>query len=49
MKQSPHEIQVVFDSGVLGDESIEILKAKESGVAYILGHSHGRVKQSSSF
>ncbi|XP_038980241.1 potassium transporter 1 isoform X2 [Phoenix dactylifera] len=30
------------------DESLEILKAKESGVVYILGHSYARAKKSSS-
>ncbi|KAF9675686.1 hypothetical protein SADUNF_Sadunf09G0058200 [Salix dunnii] len=32
----------------LKHESLQILKAKESGVAYILGHSHARAKKSSS-
>uniref|UniRef100_A0A6N2L3A2 Potassium transporter n=1 Tax=Salix viminalis TaxID=40686 RepID=A0A6N2L3A2_SALVM len=32
----------------LKDESLRILKAKESGVAYILGHSHAKAKKSSS-
>lgn len=30
------------------EESLQILKAKESGVAYILGHSHAKSKKSSS-
>lgn len=30
------------------DESLQILKAKESGVAYILGHSYAKSKKSSS-
>ncbi|KAK3206570.1 hypothetical protein Dsin_020616 [Dipteronia sinensis] len=33
---------------VLKNESIEILKAKESGVAYIIGHSYAVAKKSSS-
>ncbi|KAI9109182.1 hypothetical protein K1719_019805 [Acacia pycnantha] len=33
---------------VLKQESLQILKAKESGVAYILGHSHAKAKKSSS-
>ncbi|KAJ6409327.1 hypothetical protein OIU84_008924 [Salix udensis] len=32
----------------LKHESLRILKAKESGVAYILGHSHAKAKKSSS-
>ncbi|GJT62949.1 potassium transporter 1 [Tanacetum coccineum] len=32
----------------LKDESIQILKARESGIAYILGHSYARAKKSSS-
>lgn len=32
----------------LKDESLSILKAKESGLAYILGHSYARAKKSSS-
>lgn len=32
----------------LKHESLQILKAKESGVAYILGHSHAKAKKSSS-
>lgn len=32
----------------LNHESLQILKAKESGVAYILGHSHAKAKKSSS-
>ncbi|KAI4305304.1 hypothetical protein L6164_028677 [Bauhinia variegata] len=30
------------------DESLQILRAKESGVAYILGHSYAKAKESSS-
>ncbi|GMN23674.1 hypothetical protein TIFTF001_000210 [Ficus carica] len=33
---------------VAKDESLQILKAKESGVAYILGHSYAKSKKSSS-
>ncbi|GKV01326.1 hypothetical protein SLEP1_g13884 [Rubroshorea leprosula] len=33
----------------LKDESLQILKAKESGVAFILGHSYAKAKKSSSF
>lgn len=32
----------------LKDESIQILKARESGIAYILGHSYAKAKKSSS-
>ncbi|XP_024981955.1 potassium transporter 1 [Cynara cardunculus var. scolymus] len=32
----------------LKDESIQILKAREAGIAYILGHSYARAKKSSS-
>ncbi|GAB2275053.1 3-ketoacyl-CoA thiolase with broad chain length specificity, variant 4 [Dionaea muscipula] len=35
-------------SSSLKGESLEILKAKESGVAYILGHSYAKAKKSSS-
>ncbi|GLT26851.1 hypothetical protein SLA2020_018920 [Shorea laevis] len=33
----------------LKDESLQVLKAKESGVAFILGHSYAKAKKSSSF
>lgn len=33
---------------VLKNESVEILRAKESGVAYIIGHSYAKAKKSSS-
>ncbi|KAK9940816.1 hypothetical protein M0R45_017457 [Rubus argutus] len=33
----------------LQDESLQILEAKESGVTYILGHSHAKAKKSASF
>lgn len=33
---------------LLKDESLEILKAKESGIAYIIGHSYAKAKKSSS-
>ncbi|PSS14192.1 Potassium transporter like [Actinidia chinensis var. chinensis] len=32
----------------LKDESLQILKERESGIAYILGHSHAQAKKSSS-
>ncbi|KAK3010182.1 LOW QUALITY PROTEIN: hypothetical protein RJ639_010767, partial [Escallonia herrerae] len=32
----------------LKDESLQILKARESGIAYILGHSYAKAKKSSS-
>ncbi|XP_022729350.1 potassium transporter 1 [Durio zibethinus] len=35
-------------SSPLKDESLEILRAKESGVAFILGHSYAKAKKSSS-
>ncbi|GMG98829.1 hypothetical protein Nepgr_000669 [Nepenthes gracilis] len=44
MKMKPRH----SESSWLKDESLEILKAKESGVAYILGHSHAKAKRSSS-
>ncbi|KAG9453523.1 hypothetical protein H6P81_006427 [Aristolochia fimbriata] len=37
------------DNSIFKEESIEILKAKESGVAYIIGHSYAKAKKSSSF
>lgn len=37
-----------LDASGLKDESLQILKAKESGVAYILGHSNAKAKKSSS-
>ncbi|PWA50151.1 potassium transporter 1 [Artemisia annua] len=33
---------------ILKDESLQILKARESGIAYILGHSYAKAKKSSS-
>lgn len=33
---------------VVKEESVEVLKAKESGVAYVLGHSYAQAKKSSS-
>lgn len=50
-KRSLLEIQVAesgTDNLLLKDESLEILKAKESGVAYIIGHSYAKAKKSSS-
>ncbi|CAK7330535.1 unnamed protein product [Dovyalis caffra] len=54
--QSSCDIQAeVAETGIgclentqLKHESFQILKAKESGVAYILGHSHAKAKKSSS-
>ncbi|XP_068667921.1 potassium transporter 1-like [Aristolochia californica] len=36
------------NNSIIKEESIEILKAKESGVAYIIGHSYAKAKKSSS-
>ncbi|XP_057954319.1 potassium transporter 1 isoform X2 [Malania oleifera] len=48
-------VQDVMKSGIdhlevslLKEESLQILKARESGVAYILGHSYAKAKKSSS-
>ncbi|KAI4318239.1 hypothetical protein L6164_026027 [Bauhinia variegata] len=38
----------VMKNSVYKDESVQILRAKESGVAYILGHSYAKAKKSSS-
>lgn len=53
-ERSSHDFRVT-ESGIeypenflLKDESLEILKAKESGVAYIIGHSYAKAKKSSS-
>lgn len=52
--QSLHDIQVMkseienLGSSLLKDESLQILKARESGVTYILGHSYAKAKKSSS-
>ncbi|XP_058110307.1 potassium transporter 1 isoform X2 [Magnolia sinica] len=52
--QSSSDIQVVkSEIGIVEDshhskESLEIMKARESGVAYILGHSYAKAKKSSS-
>jgi len=49
-----HDIQVIksgtepLETIQLKHESLQILKAKESGVAYILGHSYAMAKKSSS-
>ncbi|XP_015874574.3 potassium transporter 1 isoform X2 [Ziziphus jujuba] len=37
-----------LENTIIKDESLQILKAKESGVAYILGQSHAKSKKSSS-
>ncbi|KAK2988779.1 hypothetical protein RJ640_025938 [Escallonia rubra] len=37
-----------FKGSHLKDESLQILKARESGIAYILGHSYAKAKKSSS-
>ncbi|XP_010253804.1 PREDICTED: potassium transporter 1 [Nelumbo nucifera] len=39
----------LVESSQLKDESLRILKARESGVAYVLGHSYAKAKKSSSF
>lgn len=41
-------LEIVENSILRDDESLEILRARESGVAYILGHSHAKAKKSSS-
>ncbi|KAG6681045.1 hypothetical protein I3842_13G073000 [Carya illinoinensis] len=52
--KSAHDIQVMtsgirhVESFVLKDESLHILRAKESGVTYVLGHSYAKAKKSSS-
>ncbi|KAJ0083370.1 hypothetical protein Patl1_31067 [Pistacia atlantica] len=53
-ERSSHDFRVT-ESGIeyphnflLKDESLQILKAKESGVAYIVGHSYAKAKKSSS-
>ncbi|KAL6003339.1 hypothetical protein ACLOJK_023562 [Asimina triloba] len=38
----------VPENSVFSAESLEIIKARESGVAYILGHSYAKTKRSSS-
>ncbi|KAI3932234.1 hypothetical protein MKW98_024954 [Papaver atlanticum] len=53
--QSLSDIQVVRPEDDLSEnrffkeESLQIMRAKESGVAYILGHSYAKAKKSSSF
>ncbi|MQM02718.1 hypothetical protein Taro_035487 [Colocasia esculenta] len=37
----------LMECSITRDESVEILKARESGVAYILGRSHAQAKKSS--
>uniref|UniRef100_A0A1D1Y1N3 Potassium transporter n=1 Tax=Anthurium amnicola TaxID=1678845 RepID=A0A1D1Y1N3_9ARAE len=39
----------LMECSITRDESLEILKARESGVAYILGKSYARAKKSSPF
>ncbi|XP_035540939.1 potassium transporter 1 isoform X2 [Juglans regia] len=52
--KSAHDIQAMtsgirhVESFVLKDESLHILRAKESGVTYVLGHSYAKAKKSSS-
>ncbi|KAJ4836796.1 3-ketoacyl-CoA thiolase with broad chain length specificity [Turnera subulata] len=54
MKQTFEESRMIkcgsgqYETAQLKDESLQILRAKESGVAYILGHSHAKAKKSSS-
>ncbi|XP_059626451.1 potassium transporter 1 isoform X2 [Cornus florida] len=54
MVHSIHDIEVVkseiwnLEGPSLKDESVQILKAKESGIAYILGHSYAKAIKSSS-
>ncbi|KAJ8431023.1 hypothetical protein Cgig2_003838 [Carnegiea gigantea] len=38
----------IFESTHLRNESLEILRARESGIAYIFGHSYAQAKKSSS-
>ncbi|XP_031271892.1 potassium transporter 1 isoform X2 [Pistacia vera] len=53
-ERSSHDFRVTEsgiehpDNFLLKDESLQILKAKESGVAYIVGHSYAKAKKSSS-
>lgn len=37
-----------LEGSSLKDESLQILMARESGIAYILGHSYAQAKKSSS-
>ena len=52
--QSSHDVQVMksgdeqLGNSLPKEESLPILKAMESGLAYILGHSHAKAKKSSS-
>lgn len=43
-----HNNEGHLENSVCREESLQILKAKESGVAYILGHCHAKAKKSSS-
>ncbi|MFS7953456.1 putative potassium transporter [Helianthus anomalus] len=52
MVRSLKEIEESFSGSLeghpnLNDESVQILKARESGIAYILGHSYAKAKKSS--
>ncbi|GAV66588.1 K_trans domain-containing protein [Cephalotus follicularis] len=53
MVQPSYDIQVIksgishSENPLLKDESLQILRAKESGIAYILGHSHAKANKSS--
>ncbi|OVA02740.1 potassium transporter [Macleaya cordata] len=55
MVQSLSDIQVVrpevglAQNSLFKEESLQIMKARESGIAYILGHSYAKAKKSSSF
>ncbi|KAK9168090.1 hypothetical protein Syun_000230 [Stephania yunnanensis] len=45
---APEDVPPSVDAS-LQSESLQIMKARESGVAYILGHSYAKAKKSSSF
>ncbi|XP_004294303.1 PREDICTED: potassium transporter 1 [Fragaria vesca subsp. vesca] len=47
--KSKNEENMTQISCNLQDESLQILEAKESGVTYILGHTHAKAKKSASF
>ncbi|KAL6200365.1 hypothetical protein ACLB2K_030147 [Fragaria x ananassa] len=47
--ESKNEENMIQISCNLQDESLQILEAKESGVTYILGHTHAKAKKSASF
>ena len=52
--QSSHDIQVMksgdeqLENSLPKEESLPILKARESGLPHILGHSHAKAKKFSS-